>query len=61
MPHCFCPECCSSVLIDFTKSYEDAKRPQLALNAGLFKDIDLANADFTTFDRMNQLDPKYKV
>lgn len=34
-PHRFCPECSSSVLIDFKNAEEDEQRPLLAMNVRL--------------------------
>ncbi|KAK5125003.1 hypothetical protein LTR85_001193 [Meristemomyces frigidus] len=60
-PHRFCPKCGSSVLIDFKDAPEDEQRPLLAMNASLFKDIDLANAEFEPFDGKAELDPPYEL
>jgi len=59
--HRFCPECSSSILIDFRESEVEAMRPLLAMNASLFKDIDLEKAELTTFDGKNKLEPAYEV
>ncbi|KAK4549557.1 hypothetical protein LTR36_006554 [Oleoguttula mirabilis] len=60
-PHRFCPECSSSVLIDFKDAPEEEQRPLLAMNASLFQDIDLANASYETFDGKAELDPPYAL
>ncbi|TKA81520.1 hypothetical protein B0A55_02979 [Friedmanniomyces simplex] len=60
-PHRFCPECSSSILIDFKDSDDETERDELAMNASLFKDINLEHASFTTFDGKNELDPPYEV
>ncbi|KAF2481633.1 DUF636 domain-containing protein [Neohortaea acidophila] len=59
-PHRFCPECSSSVLIDFKNSDVPNQRGELAINARLFKDIDLDKAAYTTYDGRNKLGPVYQ-
>uniref|UniRef100_A0A2D3VEM6 CENP-V/GFA domain-containing protein n=1 Tax=Ramularia collo-cygni TaxID=112498 RepID=A0A2D3VEM6_9PEZI len=59
-PHRFCPECSSSILIDFKDSDVEDQRPLLAMNASHFKDIDLANASYFYYDGKTKLDPPYQ-
>ncbi|KAK4977894.1 hypothetical protein LTR42_002269 [Elasticomyces elasticus] len=60
-PHRFCPECSSSILIDFANSDLEGQREHLAMNASLFKGIDLENAKLDKFNGMAELDPQYEV
>ncbi|KAK3622740.1 hypothetical protein LTR56_022033 [Elasticomyces elasticus] len=60
-PHRFCPECSSSILIDFANSDIVKQREHLAMNASLFKGIDLENAKLDKFNGMAELDPPYEV
>ncbi|KAF2171498.1 hypothetical protein M409DRAFT_50931 [Zasmidium cellare ATCC 36951] len=59
-PHRFCGGCGSSVLIDFKDAASERERPFLAMNTRLFKDIDLDEAEYTTFDGRNRLEPAYE-
>ncbi|KAH9810056.1 Centromere protein V [Teratosphaeria destructans] len=55
--HRFCPECSSSVLIDFQNSDVERQRPYLA--AAMFTDFDLETADLKLVDGKNRLQPAY--
>ncbi|KAK5109978.1 hypothetical protein LTR62_006345 [Meristemomyces frigidus] len=61
-PHRFCPECSSSVLIDFSEAEDLPKEwnSLYAMNAALFKDIDLERASIKTTDGKNKLEPAYE-
>ncbi|TKA45676.1 hypothetical protein B0A55_12865 [Friedmanniomyces simplex] len=51
-PHRFCPECSSSVLIDISQAEDipESMKGLMAVNASLFKDIDLEKAEIYTMD-----------
>ncbi|KAK4580088.1 hypothetical protein LTR86_000290 [Recurvomyces mirabilis] len=61
-PHRFCPECSSSVLIDFSQGDDLPAewRELYAMNAALFKDIDLTKASIKTTDGKGKLEPAYR-
>ncbi|KAF2765696.1 hypothetical protein EJ03DRAFT_377536 [Teratosphaeria nubilosa] len=60
-PHRFCPECSSSILIDFQNSDVERQRPYLAVNAAMFTDFDLETADLRLSDGKNRLQPAYEA
>ncbi|MCJ1370897.1 hypothetical protein MMC20_002111 [Loxospora ochrophaea] len=57
--HLFCPTCGSSLLIDF-HGPERGQPDTLAMNARLFKDIDLDKAKYRYFDGKHKLEPPYE-
>lgn len=52
--HKFCPDCGSSILIDFHNP------ERLAVNARMIKDIDMEKLSMKTFDKRHKLEPEYK-
>ncbi|KAK0281209.1 hypothetical protein LTR35_007584 [Friedmanniomyces endolithicus] len=55
-PHRFCPDCASNVLIDINQADDipEMMKGKLAVNASLFKDIDLEKAEIYTMDGKNR-------
>jgi hypothetical protein len=58
--HRFCPECSSSILIDFKNSDVERQRPLLAMNAAMFKGMDLNQTDVEMVEGRAKFDPPYE-
>ncbi|KAK5720837.1 hypothetical protein LTR15_006799 [Elasticomyces elasticus] len=56
-PHRFCPECSSSVLIDISQADDipESMKGKMAVNAALFKGIDLEKAEIYKLDGRNMV------
>ncbi|MCJ1399080.1 hypothetical protein MMC11_002282 [Xylographa trunciseda] len=59
--HKFCPECGSSILIDFNGSLHGPMEDAMAVNVRMFKDIDMGKLNVEHFDGKNLLGPAYNI
>ncbi|RAQ58700.1 hypothetical protein COH20_005900 [Aspergillus flavus] len=62
-PHKFCPNCGTSVLIDFKESQFEKEREMMAINIHMIQGIEdvLDELDYRAVDGKNRLGPPYSV
>ncbi|MCJ1390142.1 hypothetical protein MMC18_003000 [Xylographa bjoerkii] len=57
----FCPECGSSILIDFNGTLDGEMEDAMAVNVRMFKDIDMRKLKGDHFDGKNIFGPVYEI
>ncbi|MCJ1411816.1 hypothetical protein MMC19_005908 [Ptychographa xylographoides] len=59
--HMFCPNCGSSIMVDFNKTLMEYFGDAVGMNVRMIKDIDMDKLTTQRYDGKNLMDPKYEV